>query len=232
MAKIKNKSGLGRRIWHTFCRIIVVFFVQVYCRMRVWGRENIPSSGPVLVLSSHQSFLDPILCQNWIWRPFYFVARDTLFKGFWGALIDSFYTIPIKQEQADIAAMKAIIDVLKQGNIVCLYPEGSRTSDGTIDTVKPGFSLLVRRTDACVVPMVIDGAFECWPRTAKYPKPGRVGVLYGQPISANYIKEIGDQKFIDELNCILRTLHNTLRQKMGRNPIDYASQSSVPAAQE
>jgi len=198
--------------------------------MRIWGRENIPSAGPVLVLSSHQSFLDPILCQNWIWRPFYFVARDTLFKGFWGALIDSFYTIPIKQDQPDISAMKAIIDVLRQGNIVCLYPEGSRTEDGKIDRVKPGFSLLVRRTNACVVPMVIDGAFECWPRTAKYPKPHRVGVLYGQPIPADYIKEIGDEKFIDELNCILRTLHNTLRQKMGRPIIDYALQNPLTAS--
>ncbi|MCI0499283.1 MAG: 1-acyl-sn-glycerol-3-phosphate acyltransferase [Planctomycetales bacterium] len=221
MAKVKNKDGKFRRIWYGIWRWISVTAVRGYCRMRVYGIENVPLTGPVLVLSNHQSFFDPMFCQSWVRRPFYFVARDTLFTGFWGAVIDSFYTIPIKQEQADIAAMKAIIEVLNRGYAVCLYPEGSRTADGTIETIKPGFSLLTRRTGACVVPMVIDGAFECWPRTQKYPKPGGVGILYGKPISADYIKQVGDQRFIDELNRILRQMQNDLRQKMGRPPVAY-----------
>ena len=222
MAEVKNKDGLARRIWHEFGRLLSVGIVWLLYRVKVYGKEHIPTDGAVLVLSNHQSLFDPILCQNWLRRPFYYVPRDTLFVGFWGMLIDWFYTIPINQEKVGIKSMRAIIEVLKRGHIVCLYPEGSRTFDGKIDEIKPGFSLLVRRSGAVIVPMVIDGIFERWPRTQKYPKlGGRVGIMYGKPIDAAYIKEVGEEQFIGEFNRILHQMHNDLRQKMGREPLDY-----------
>ncbi len=222
MAEVKNKDGFLRRIWHEFGRFISVGIVWLLYRVKVYGKENIPTDGAVLVLSSHQSLFDPVLCQGWLRRPFYYVPRDTLFVGFWGMLIDWFYTIPINQEKVGIKSMRAIIEVLKRGHIVCLYPEGSRTFDGKIDEIKPGFSLLVRRSGAVIVPMVIDGIFERWPRTQKYPKlGGRVGIMYGKPIGAAYIKEVGEEQFIGEFNRILHQMHNDLRQKMGRGPLDY-----------
>ena len=222
MAEVKNKDGLARRIWHEFGRLLSVGIVWLMYRVKVYGKENIPTDGAVLVLSNHQSLFDPVLCQNWLRRPFYYVPRDTLFVGFWGVLIDWFYTIPINQEKVGIKSMRAIIEVLKRGHIVCLYPEGSRTFDGKIDEIKPGFSLLVRRSGAVIVPMVIDGIFERWPRTQKYPKlGGRVGIMYGKPIGAAYIKEVGEEQFIGEFNRILHQMHNDLRQKMGRGPLDY-----------
>jgi 1-acyl-sn-glycerol-3-phosphate acyltransferase len=222
MAEVKNKNGLARRIWHEFGRFISVGIVWLMYRVKVYGKENIPQDGAVLILSNHQSFLDIMLCQGWLRRPFYYVPRDTLFVGFWGWMIDSFYTIPINQEQVGIKSMRAIIDVLKHGHIVCLYPEGGRTLDGKIDETKPGFSLLVRRSGAVMLPMVIDGIFERWPRGQKYPKfGGRVGVMYGKPIPADHIKEIGEEKFIAEFNKTLHKMHNDLRQKMGKKPLDY-----------
>ena len=222
MAEVKNKDGFLRRIWHEFGRFISVGIVWLLYRVKVYGKDNIPTDGAVLVLSNHQSLFDPVLCQNWLRRPFYYVPRDTLFVGFWGVLIDWFYTIPINQEKVGIKSMRAIIEVLKRGHIVCLYPEGSRTFDGKIDEIKPGFSLLVRRSGAVIVPMVIDGIFERWPRTQKYPKlGGRVGIMYGKPIDAGYIKEVGEEQFIGEFNRTLHQMHNDLRQKMGREPLDY-----------
>lgn len=224
MAEVKNKDGLLRRIWHEIGRFIAVGLVWLLYRVKVYGKENIPHDGAVLVLSSHQSFFDPMLCQGWLHRPFYYVPRDTLFAGFWGLLIDSFYTIPINQDQVTLKSMRSIIDVLKRGHIVCLYPEGSRTFDGKISEIKPGFSLLVRRSGAVMVPMVIDGIFERWPRTRKYPKPGgRIGVLYGKPIPTGHIEELGEEAFIAEFNKIMHKLHNNLRQKMGKQPYDYST---------
>lgn len=222
MAKVRNKDGLLRRIWHEIGRFISVGVVRLLYRVKVYGRENIPHDGPVLVLSSHQSLFDPILCQGWLRRPFYYVPRDTLFVGFWGRIIDSFYTIPINQEKAGVQSMRAIIEVLKRGHIVCLYPEGARTFDGKIDAIKPGFSLLVRRSGAVIVPMVIDGIFERWPRGQKYPKLGGcVGVLYGKPISADHIKQVGEEEFIREFNQTMQSMHNDLRRKMDKEPYDY-----------
>ncbi len=224
MAEVKNKEGLKYRIWHKIGRFISVGLVWLMHRVKVYGKENIPQKGAALLLSNHQSFYDPILCQGWLKRLLYFVPRETLFVGFWGWLIDHFYTIPINQEQVSLKSMKAIIDVLKRGHIVCLYPEGARTFDGKIDEIKPGFSLLVRRSGAPIVPMVIDGIFERWPRTQKYPKPGgRVGILYGKPIPAERIKELGEEAFIKEFNETMQALHNDLREKMEKKPFDYTS---------
>ncbi|MHC4783340.1 MAG: lysophospholipid acyltransferase family protein [Planctomycetota bacterium] len=222
MAEVKNKDGFARRIWHEFGRLLSVGIVWLLYRVKVYGKENIPRDGAVLVLSNHQSLFDPVLCQGWLRRPFYYVPRDTLFVGFWGRIIDSFYTIPINQEKAGVKSMRAIIEVLKRGHIVCLYPEGARTFDGRIDEIKPGFSLLMRRSGATLIPMIIDGIFERWPRTQKYPKlGGRVGIMYGKPIDAAYIKEVGEEQFIGEFNRTLHQMHNDLRQKMGREPLDY-----------
>ncbi|MHC5083596.1 MAG: lysophospholipid acyltransferase family protein [Planctomycetota bacterium] len=223
MAEVKNKDGLGYRIWHEIGRFISVGLVWLLYRVKVYGKENIPKDGSVLVLSNHQSMFDPVLCQGWLRRPFYYVPRDTLFVGFWGWIIDKFYTIPINQEQASLKSMRAIIDVLKRGHIVCLYPEGARTFDGKIDEIKPGFSLLVRRSGAMIVPMVIDGIYERWPRTQKYPKLfGRVGIIYGKPITLEHVKEIDESEFIAEFNTIMHDLHNDLRRKMGKEPFDYS----------
>ena len=223
MAKVKNKDGFWRRLWHEIGRFLSVGLIWLLYRVKVYDKENIPRDGAVLVLSNHQSLFDPMLCQGWLRRPFYYVPRDTLFVGFWGWMIDSFYTIPINQEQASLKSIRAIIDVLKRGHIVCLYPEGLRTFDGKIDEIKPGFSLLVRRSKATIVPMVIDGIFDRWPRTQKYPNPGgRVGIIYGKPITTEHIEQIGEERFIDEFNNIMQTLHNNLRQKMGKTPYDYA----------
>jgi 1-acyl-sn-glycerol-3-phosphate acyltransferase len=222
MAESRPKDSWLRFIWYLFCRFIAVGTVSLLYRLRVYGKENVPKDGPVLVVCNHQSFLDPMLSQTWIWRPFYFVPRDTLLNvKFWGRLIASLYVIFIRQGQADIAAMKTIIESLKEGKAVCLYPEGTRTHDGRIDNIKPGFGLMSRRSGAPVLPVVIDGMFEAWPRTRKYPKLGRVGVMYGTPFSAEQIKTLGDEAFAQELTRTLRTMQNELRLKMGRPTFDY-----------
>ncbi len=134
------------------------------------------------------------------------------------------YAIPIRQGQADIGAIKTVISVLKLGRAVCLYPEGSRTFDGRIAEIKPGFGLISRRANVPIVPAVIDGAFECWPRTKKAPKLfGRVAVLYGKPIPAEHVKEVGDEVFAGELTRQLREMQAELRKKLGKDPYDYTT---------
>lgn len=227
MAEIIIKDSPLRSAWRRFAQFVVVGLAYLLYRMRVFNRENIPAEGPLLVVSNHQCFLDPMFCQNRAKRRFIFVARENLYRGFFGALLRSLYTIPIKQGQSDLAAMKAIIRIIEQGNLVCLYPEGSRTMDGRIDVVKPGISLISRRTGAPILPMALEGAHEAWPRTEKWPrffKP--VYVTYGRPISADHIKEVGDEAFTRELTETFQNLQNDLRVKMGREPFDYSDNNN------
>lgn len=191
--------------------------------MRVYGRENVPDKGAFVLVSNHQSFLDPLFCGVYVKRPMYFLARDTLFANrFFGWLISSVNTIPVKRGQADLSAMKKIISKLKEGNSVCLFPEATRTRDGKITPFKPGFGLLCRRGEAAVVPVVIDGAFECWPRHKKIFSPGSaITICYGKAIQAEQVKKMSDRKLAEVLTNTLRQMQTKNRLKHGKKSYNY-----------
>ena len=174
------------------------------------------------MVSNHQSYLDPVLCGVALKRQLCFLARESLFGNwFFRWLTFSLNAIPLRQEQADLSAVKTVISRLKEGMGVCLYPEGTRTSDGKIAPFKGGFSLLCRRGDAVVVPMVIDGAFECWPRHKKIFSFGQVTVCYGKAVAREQAENMSDDEFADALADTMRRMQNECRTKQGKKPYDY-----------
>lgn len=191
--------------------------------MRVYGRENVPENGAFLIISNHQSFLDPVFCGIPLKRPLYFLARDTLFNNrLFGWLISSVNTIPVRRGKADLSAIKKVIGKLKEGNGFCLFPEATRTPDGKIAAFKPGFGLLCRRGEAAVVPVVIDGAFECWPRHKKIFIPGsQIVICYGKAITAEQVKSMDDRELAEKLTETLRRMQNECRVKQGKEPYCY-----------
>jgi len=169
----------------------------------------------VLLVASHQSFIDPILvglaCHH---RQFYAMARRTLWdeSAFLGKLMESLNAIPVDQESADLAAMRRSIEVLKQGQALLIFPEGSRTEDGTIAPFAPGISLLIRRAKPMVVPVAIEGAYDVWPRHRKLPKLcGRIGVMFGKAIPADQLLAMQS-----EPTQYLRDQCEALRQELER----------------
>ncbi len=208
--------------WFRFARWCCKVFCNLFFRIQVYGRENVPDEGAFLLVGNHQSYLDPILCGIPLKRPLHFLARDSLWKNrFFGWLISSVNTIPVKQGKADLSAMKKVIGKLKEGGGVCIFPEGTRTSDGKITAFKPGFGLLCRRGDAAVVPVVIDGAFECWPRHKKIFSPGRIEVCYGEAIPAGEVANMNDRELADVLTDTLRRMQMESRIKRGKEPYNY-----------
>jgi 1-acyl-sn-glycerol-3-phosphate acyltransferase len=209
--------------WFWLARWICRVFCMLFFRVRSYGRDNIPEKGAFILISNHQSYLDPMLCGCPIKRHLSFLARDTLFVNwFFGPLISSVGTIPVKRDEADISAMRKVIDKLKKGGGVCLFPEGTRTHDGKITALKPGLGLLCRRGKAVVVPVVIDGAFERWPRHKKIFSPGgSILVQYGSAISAEQAKNMGDEKLAEVLTDTLRQIQTEIRIKYGKKPYNY-----------
>lgn len=210
-------------IFYRIVRCTVVMGTMLFCKAKIHGRKNIPKKGPVLVLSNHQSYLDPMICQRASSRGFWYIARDTLYAGpIFGPVLAKLRTIPIRRGEADIASMRKVMEKLKQGEAVGLFPEGSRTLDGKIATIKPGVSLLSRRTGAPVVPAVIDGAFESWSRHQKKPKWFCKGIVkFAEPISAEAVKEMGDAEFARRLTAQLRQMQSEIRIEQGKEPFDY-----------
>ncbi|MHC4226757.1 MAG: lysophospholipid acyltransferase family protein [Planctomycetota bacterium] len=208
--------------WFWFARWMCRLFCLLFFRVRTYGRGNIPKKGAFVLISNHQSYLDPMLCGGLIKRRVSFLARESLFTHWlFGRMIRSVGTIPVKLDQADISAMRKVIEVLKQDRGVCLFPEGTRSDDGKITPFKPGFGLLCRRGKAAVVPVVIDGAFECWPRHQRLFSPGSISVCYGKVISAEQARNMGDVKLAQVLTETLRQMQIESRIKQGKKPYDY-----------
>ena len=211
-----------KAIWYWIARWVCRIFCILWFRIRVYGRENVPDKGPFILASNHQSYLDPILCGVGLKRRLIFLARDSLFRNkFFTCLIYSLNAIPIKRDQADISSVRAVIARLKQGCGVCLFPEATRTNDGKIQQFKPGLGLLCRRSEAMIVPVLIDGAFECWPRYKKIFSSGNVTISYGPAIASEQIRNMDDKTLADVLTDRLRQMQKQRKLKQGKQPYDY-----------
>src|ERR1051325_7469205 len=121
-------------------------------RLRVICPERMIQTGPVILAMNHQSYLDPPLAGITCNRPIYFLARRTLLDvPVLGRVLPRVNVIPVNQEGVDRSAIKAMIRVLKGGNGLLVFPEGSRTVDGNIQSAEPGLGLVIAKTLAPVV---------------------------------------------------------------------------------
>ena len=165
----------------------VKFFTRILAaptwQVRPFGEDNVPAAGGVLLASTHQSFLDPVLVAVCLYREIHFMARRSLFDipGF-GRLIVALNAFPIDRDTRDVKGVKTAIERLKAGNALLVFPEGTRTVDGRIGPMKSGVRLLVERTAVPVVPVLIDGAHKVWPKGQALPGPrGRIDIVFGRP---------------------------------------------------
>ena len=168
------------------------------------------------MVTNHQSFLDPWLIGIAPSRQVHYMARDTLFKGgFLHYLMELWNAFPVKRGAADLGAIRMAVDVLDRGYLLNIFPEGTRSEDGSIGAVAPGMVLILNRCkkDVPIVPVVIDGAYETWPRDAKMPKVwgGRIRIQHGKPIPAAEWRHLS----ADELAMRVRTELVKLQRVMG-----------------
>lgn len=212
--------------WYFVARFLCQVFTLLFFRYRVYGRNRIPAEGPFIIAGNHQSFLDPVFMGIGAKRRLLFMARDSLFRSrLFGGLIRSTNAIPLSRDKADIGAIKLVLAQLKEGHGVCLYPEGTRSSDGRITVFKPGFGLLCRRSQAPVVPALVDGAFECWPRHRTLFTPGPIFVWFGEPLPPEEIRRMTNEQLADWLTQTLRQMQHDCRLKRGKQPYDYTDES-------
>jgi 1-acyl-sn-glycerol-3-phosphate acyltransferase len=141
-----------------------------------------------------------------------FLARETLF-GFapfrW--LILSLDAIPIDREGVGLSGLKETLRRLKRGEMVLIFPEGTRSRDGEVGSLKPGFVSLARRGNVRLLPVGIDGAFEAWPRTNPFPRSATINIQFGAPMEPNEVKPLNDEELIAEIERRIRCCHAQAR---------------------
>lgn len=154
-----------------------------YFHWRVFHPERVPLNGPVILASNHASYLDPPLVGSGLSRPINYLARDSLFRfPVFGSILRSWNAVPVDRDGTSPRGLKNIIDRLKAGGGVVLFPEGTRTHDGGLVSAKSGVGLVVIKSQAPVVPVRVFGTFEAYGRRMKIPLPRPVTVKYGKPL--------------------------------------------------
>ncbi len=215
----------GTNVWYRFWQWAYQMLATSVWRLQVFNRHLEPRTGSALYLSNHQSFLDPAIMSLALTRPMNFMARDSLFRfPVFGRWITSLKAFPVRRGVADTAAMKEGLRRLKRGGQLVVFPEGTRTRDGTIGPFLPGVALLARRAAEWVVPVTIDGAFEVWPRTDPLPWLGSLVVAYCEPLSRLDRRGMSDGEVLDVCRDRMIAMQKEIRQRRGLRPMPYPEQ--------
>jgi 1-acyl-sn-glycerol-3-phosphate acyltransferase len=167
------------------CHAILDILGGICFRGDVAGTENLPVKGGFLLAANHASFLDPPLVGLPVSHQVCFFARKSLWKpGLAAWWLDAVGCIPVDRDgTSDITAIKRVLQAVKNERVIILFPEGTRTPDGRLQTPKPGVGLLACRTGAPVVPARIFGSFEAFGRSGKLRLGTPVSITYGRPLS-------------------------------------------------
>jgi 1-acyl-sn-glycerol-3-phosphate acyltransferase len=222
------RRSWAKRGWYGFLWIWCRLAGAALFRLRCWGEEHFPAAGGVLVLCNHQSHFDPLIVGTCCPRRLNFLARETLFRhALFRWLIVSLDAIPIDRDGLGMSGLKETLRRLKRGEMVLVFPEGTRSPDGEIKRLKPGFSALARRGDVTLLPMAIDGAFQAWPRWRKLPRTGVIHVVIGQPLTPDDVARFGERELVAEVERRMRECHARARRQRAISRGDLDSKQAI-----
>ena len=173
-------------IVYALMRALMRFLVTVYLAgglFRVVGLENIPRTGPLIVCPNHSATLDPPLVPAYVPRDdTWSMAKSEYFRSAllrW--LFRSYHAFPVVRHTADRAALKKSFDLLKAGEVLIIYPEGTRIESGLLAKPEPGAGFIAQKAGCPVVPVGLTGTRECFPKGARWPRRTHVSITFGKP---------------------------------------------------
>jgi 1-acyl-sn-glycerol-3-phosphate acyltransferase len=171
-------------LYRTGWLIAQVHFAIYHC-LKVVGRENLPTGGGCLIAANHTSHLDPPVLGTACFRRLKYVAKQELWEsGFLKWYFKQIGVIPIKRGGGGGAEMlHTAAEAVKDGDVVVLFPEGTRSKTGYPGKARTGVIVLAAMTGAPVVPVRISGTYDCMPPKSKFILPGKIQVAFGKPIT-------------------------------------------------
>lgn len=186
---LARAQGRGvNMLLYWLARAVLQPFFLVYFRMKRIGMEHIPKDGALIIASNHRSFMDPWVIGMMLRRPVYYVAKTELFHRrpvAW--LLSSLGAFPVERGQGDRDAMGAARRILERGDVVVIFPEGTRTRPGPLGAPKRGVGRLALETGAPVVPVALIGTEAV--RRGWRVRPHRVRIRAGRPLRFPQVDE-------------------------------------------
>ena len=169
----------------------IYIWCKIYYRAEIIGLENIPKEGPLIFCGNHRSYLDPPLLVATAKRDMKFLAKEELYKNKFLAFLGwAFEAIPVKRDEKDVSAIKNSLKVLKNGECIALFPEGTRNGLEKGEKPKDGVAFFAVRSGAKVVPCGIKGGTK---------KNRKVTITYGKPLDYSKYKGSKDKEILDKV---------------------------------
>lgn len=201
-------------LWMIF-RVIVYFLFSLILRIKQVGKQNVPRKGPFIIAANHLAWSDIPLIPAYLSLQMVYIAKEELFTGKFGWLVRFLGAIPVKRGEADRQLLRASDDLLKQGKIVTIFPEGTRSKTRKMLPAHAGMGMIALRANVPVIPVAIYGS----ENTLKKFRP-RVNIIYGKPIilqakGKKVTKEDINQATETVMRCIAEMLPESYRGVYG-----------------
>jgi 1-acyl-sn-glycerol-3-phosphate acyltransferase len=150
----------------------------------VVGTENVPRHGPVIICPNHSATLDPPMVPAFLPRgDTWNMAKSEYFEkgGFNEWIFSAYHAFPVVRHSADRTALRRAFDILKAGQVLIIYPEGTRVESGVLAQPEPGAGFIAQKAACPVVPVGLTGTRECLPKGARWPRRTHVSITFGKP---------------------------------------------------
>jgi len=158
---------------------------RLYWRVSVHGGSVVPGTGAVILAPVHRNFMDFFVVAEVTKRKIFYMAKDDLWHNRWlGAFLAAMGAFPVNREGPDRLALDRAQAVLERGDVLILFPEGTRRSGPVVEDLHEGAAFLAARTGAPVVPIGIGGSSRIMPKGVKVPRPAKVHIDVGAPLDA------------------------------------------------
>ncbi|WP_338038082.1 lysophospholipid acyltransferase family protein [Neosynechococcus sphagnicola] len=197
-------------LYHLFKWSVVSPMLHLYFRGRLYGAEQVPQQGPLIVVSNHASDFDPPMVSNCVGRPVAFMAKAELFQvPILGQAIQLYGAYPVKRGTGDRGAIRAALAMLENGWAVGVFLTGTRTADGEIIDPKPGAAWIAAKAQAPLLPVSLWGTQKILRRGQRFPRPVPVTVRIGQPIAPPpSLERAALESVTQECAAAITALHN------------------------
>lgn len=218
LKKFYRVGRLGERIKKylftgSWVRAFLRFYFAVILRGEVTGLENIPLESGCILALNHQSYLDWIVMHNLLASynvTVFFLGKGELYDNpFWKIFLEYANTLIVQQRNVPSLRQmqKVVIGKLKNGEIVGIFPEGTRTFDGKIHEAKKGVATLALSANVPIVPIGLYGFYQAWPRHRKFPGWAKCRIKIGRPIDVSQLASLHKE---DRAKCLLAKIKSDL----------------------